>query len=253
MPSSSQMCSTPSTGPADGAGMGQPVLRPDVGQAVELRAAVVLVDDRPPPLEHRFLDRPGAGSGGVDGHLVRREVEAVPVRPRGASACGRTSSAPTGCACSDAAPARPAPPSGSKWAIRTTVAPDAGGSHAEAQRRSVVDRGGGEVDAFAVDAEQRAHPGEGSAVLEPSAADCGRTMPFGRPVVPELYSMSWPSGSSSSGSAGHGGECVLIGVVAVDHAVDREAQLAAGDHARRARRPPAPSPSTSRGHRRRSR
>ncbi len=59
---------------ADRAGVRQPVVGGGVGDAVALGGAVVLVDDRAPPLEHLVLHRHRAGSGGVDGDTVRRQV-----------------------------------------------------------------------------------------------------------------------------------------------------------------------------------
>ena len=55
-----------SSGPADRAGVGQPLLGGDVGAADALGARVVLVDDRAPPLDHLALDRDRARRGGVD-------------------------------------------------------------------------------------------------------------------------------------------------------------------------------------------
>ena len=51
-------------------------------EAVHLRAAVVFVENRPPPLEHAPLDFLRARCGGVNGHLVRRKVEAGAVLRR---------------------------------------------------------------------------------------------------------------------------------------------------------------------------
>ena len=54
---------------ADGAGMGQPLLRADRAEAVALAARVVLVDDRAPPVEHLLLGLDRARCGGVDDGL----------------------------------------------------------------------------------------------------------------------------------------------------------------------------------------
>src|SRR5690606_29446271 len=47
--------------PADRAGVGEPLLARDGRAPVALGAGVVLVEDRPPPLDHLLFDRHGTG------------------------------------------------------------------------------------------------------------------------------------------------------------------------------------------------
>ena len=61
-------------GMADRAGMGQPLFGVAIGDHADLGRAVVFVDHRPPPLDHRPLDRRGAGGGRVNDELQRRQV-----------------------------------------------------------------------------------------------------------------------------------------------------------------------------------
>ena len=76
LPSSSRMCSVPSSARPTGARVREPLLGVDRGEQVALGAGVVLVDDRPPPLDHLRLDRRRARRGGVDDGAQRRQVEA---------------------------------------------------------------------------------------------------------------------------------------------------------------------------------
>lgn len=59
---------------ADGARVGQPVLGRDQGEAVPFRGRVVLVDDRPPPVDHLLLDLDRAQGRGVHHPLQTRHV-----------------------------------------------------------------------------------------------------------------------------------------------------------------------------------
>uniref|UniRef100_A0A0N4ZL17 PE-PGRS family protein n=1 Tax=Parastrongyloides trichosuri TaxID=131310 RepID=A0A0N4ZL17_PARTI len=61
-------------GPPDRAGMGQPFGRADIGRADAFTARIILVEDRPPPLDHLALDLDRAGRGGVDGDAVAGQV-----------------------------------------------------------------------------------------------------------------------------------------------------------------------------------
>jgi hypothetical protein len=60
--------------PPDRSAMRQPFLRRDRAEADALRAAVVLVDDRPPPIEHRLLDVGWTRGRRVNRHAVTRQV-----------------------------------------------------------------------------------------------------------------------------------------------------------------------------------
>jgi hypothetical protein len=68
-------------GRAHRAGMGQPLLGGDPRHAAALGARVVLVDHRPPPLDHPPLDLGRARRGGMHDRAQAGEV----VRPRAAS------------------------------------------------------------------------------------------------------------------------------------------------------------------------
>uniref|UniRef100_A0A0N4Z3R1 Transcriptional regulator n=1 Tax=Parastrongyloides trichosuri TaxID=131310 RepID=A0A0N4Z3R1_PARTI len=61
-------------GLAHRAGLLQPLVRVDDGHAVALGPGVVFDQDRPPPVDHRLLDRHGTRGRGVDGQLQRRDV-----------------------------------------------------------------------------------------------------------------------------------------------------------------------------------
>ena len=54
--------------------MGQPFRAVADGHAHRFGRAVVFEDDRPPPVDHRPLDRHGTGRGGVDCDLERGEI-----------------------------------------------------------------------------------------------------------------------------------------------------------------------------------
>ena len=106
--------------------------------------------------------------------------------------------------------------------------PDAGDAHAESERRGVIDRSGGEVHALLVDAEQRADAREGRPLLDRTGGlgpdDALRPTRRPRAVEHEL-----PERFILERVGRHGGEGVLVGVVALDGTVDRQQQLATGD------------------------
>ena len=56
-------------GPADGAPVGQPLLRVAEGEAVALGGGVVLEEDGTEPVDDLLLHRHRARGGGVDDHL----------------------------------------------------------------------------------------------------------------------------------------------------------------------------------------
>ena len=60
---------------ANAARVSEPLLRVACRKAEAFGGAVVLVDDRPPPLDHVFLDLNWAGSGGMDSDFERRPIE----------------------------------------------------------------------------------------------------------------------------------------------------------------------------------
>ncbi len=64
-------------GGADGAGMGEPLFAVAVDEAVAFGAGVVLVDDRPPPVDHLALDLDRAGRRCVDADVERGGVVGV--------------------------------------------------------------------------------------------------------------------------------------------------------------------------------
>jgi hypothetical protein len=62
---------------AHGALVRQPLGAVAGGEAQAFGGAVVLVDDRAPPVDHLFLHRHRAGCGGMHGDLQRRQVVAA--------------------------------------------------------------------------------------------------------------------------------------------------------------------------------
>ena len=95
----------------------------DVRRARAFRCGVVLVDDRAPPLDHLALRLDRARRRGVDRDLLRRHVVLRAHRRREASACARTSSAPTGCASRGTSRCTASASSGSNCSITMTVPP----------------------------------------------------------------------------------------------------------------------------------
>ena len=63
---------------ADRAGVREPFLGGQVGDIAHFGRAVIFVDDRPPPVDHRALDRRRAGRGGVCDIAQRAQVIFAP-------------------------------------------------------------------------------------------------------------------------------------------------------------------------------
>src|SRR5688572_1789649 len=67
-------------GATDGAWMREPLARCRMRQPNGLRAAIVFMDDWPPPFEHLVLDRPRTGRRGMNGHPVRSQASGGALR-----------------------------------------------------------------------------------------------------------------------------------------------------------------------------
>ena len=205
------MCSLPSDGwPTEPLCASHSALSID-GEAVALGAGVVLVDDRPPPVDHLLLDldrararRRGRPAAGCDRSYAAARL--------GGSFSMRTNIVgthwPWVTRCARSAPA---PRSASKRSITTTVPPSAARRCDQPQRRGVVERRRREVDACRRRAEERL-----AAVVASSARRS-----TGWPVSGALDALGpaggagrveheSPSARRRSASAGIGGERVLV-------------------------------------------
>ena len=182
--------------------MFQPVLRRHVREAVEFRAAVVLVEDRSPPVEHLLLHLLRTRRRGVDRDLVRRQVEAAAFRLGHLQHAREHRRHPL--ARGDAIVL-----DGLQREQRIELRHHHDGAAErlragrEAERCRVIHRRRRQIHGV----ESKFHSCFCSAPSGPASSlifvvGNGRRMPFGRPVVPELYSMNAPDGSSSSGRAG---------------------------------------------------
>ena len=212
---------------AHGAGVGEPLVRGAVRETVELRAGVVLVEDRPPPVQHLALHFLGNGRGGMDRHLVGTEVEAASVRFGQFQHASEHGGHPLtvgdlmvldGLQCMDGV---------EPWHHDRRTA-EGLYDLAETQRGGMVKRGGGEVDGVLVDSPHHVEQanrftGFGDRRLGQRPHDSLGSARRAGTVEHESA-----GGFLGEGFGGVGGDGVLEVLETIDGAVDHQVGLAVG-------------------------